>query len=274
MTPMAVIMAKLSSESVSIKLPNELLPKFAEDLIRLGRDGDGGYLISKRSLLESKALLSCGLNDDWSFEKAFLTESFVPLRAYDGSVSRRSLFKMALKNTFHFPDMGPCFNSIKALADYSAFFLKSDDRKHVRSHVGPQIKGRSTEFGHVVDDFSTSDIFLKMDIEGGEWFCLDAILRNEDKFSGCVIEFHQVPLLIHRLIEFVGSLKVLSVCHVHVNNYGAVHDNGMPEFIEVTLSRRPPSVQLQTPACLPHPLDQACNPSGPREVIEFVPFYT
>ena len=56
---------------------NCLLPEFfkfkqAKDLIRVGKDNDGGYLISKNDLSKSDFLLSLGICDDWSFEKNFL----------------------------------------------------------------------------------------------------------------------------------------------------------------------------------------------------------
>jgi hypothetical protein len=48
-----------------------LKPKHLYDLIRLGRNNDGGYLVEKNSLKVSKALISFGLSFDWSFGKDF-----------------------------------------------------------------------------------------------------------------------------------------------------------------------------------------------------------
>ena len=52
--------------------------KHLYDLIRLGRNNDGGYLVEKNSLKVSKALISFGLSFDWSFEKDFfyITQCF------------------------------------------------------------------------------------------------------------------------------------------------------------------------------------------------------
>ena len=43
-----------------------------KNLIRVGPNTDGGYVIDKRVIKKVKTLISCGLNDDWEFEKEFL----------------------------------------------------------------------------------------------------------------------------------------------------------------------------------------------------------
>ena len=50
-------------------LPNEFKPRGLYDLIRFGKDNDGGYLIGRNSALKSEYLISFGINDDWSFEE-------------------------------------------------------------------------------------------------------------------------------------------------------------------------------------------------------------
>ena len=49
--------------------PNDLKPKGSFDLIRIGNDNDGGYLVDKNSVLKSKSLIAMGISTDWSFEK-------------------------------------------------------------------------------------------------------------------------------------------------------------------------------------------------------------
>ena len=50
-------------------LPIEFKPKHEYELIRLGQDNDGGYLVDKKSIEDSKSLITLGLGFDWSFEK-------------------------------------------------------------------------------------------------------------------------------------------------------------------------------------------------------------
>ena len=52
-------------------LPKEFKPDALFDLLRVGKNNDGGYLICKKSLEESKFLLSFGISDDFSFEENF-----------------------------------------------------------------------------------------------------------------------------------------------------------------------------------------------------------
>lgn len=58
--------------SAQVLLPEIFKPQGHVPLIRLGRKNDGGYLVDLRSVVEADFLLSCGINDDWAFERGFL----------------------------------------------------------------------------------------------------------------------------------------------------------------------------------------------------------
>ena len=67
----------MTSSNILIKYENMsfdkiLKPKYNYDLIRIGRDNDGGYLVEKKSLENTQSLISLGISDDWSFEEQFL----------------------------------------------------------------------------------------------------------------------------------------------------------------------------------------------------------
>ncbi len=56
-----------------------MLPKFLKpyqisnsNLVRVGPKTDGGYVVDKRIFKKSKMLITCGLNDDWEFERDYL----------------------------------------------------------------------------------------------------------------------------------------------------------------------------------------------------------
>lgn len=86
--------------------------KHLYDLIRFGRNNDGGYLVEKNSLKVSKALISFGLSFDWSFEKDFYNfHNKAPIHCYDHTVkysvikkfSRRSLLNILnIKSIIHY----------------------------------------------------------------------------------------------------------------------------------------------------------------------------
>ena len=49
----------------------KLLPIEIDDLVRIGRDNDGGYVLPQRIFNFCDGLLSYGINKDWSFERIF-----------------------------------------------------------------------------------------------------------------------------------------------------------------------------------------------------------
>jgi hypothetical protein len=67
-------------------LPKELKPKYCYNLLRLGKNNDGGYLVEKESLLNSECLISCGISLDWSFEKDFFQFKLCPIHFYDHTI--------------------------------------------------------------------------------------------------------------------------------------------------------------------------------------------
>ncbi len=49
-----------------------LRPIEVQDLVRIGRANDGGYVVPKQIFKLCDGLLSYGINKDWTFEKDFL----------------------------------------------------------------------------------------------------------------------------------------------------------------------------------------------------------
>ena len=71
-----------------------LKPQYDYDLIRIGRDNDGGYLVEKKSLENSQSLISLGINDDWSFEEDFLKKNKnVSIKCFDDTLDKKFLLK-------------------------------------------------------------------------------------------------------------------------------------------------------------------------------------
>ena len=61
-----------------------------DNLIRVGPNTDGGYVIDKRVIKKIKTLITCGLNDNWEFEKEFLNIiPFCRILAYDHTVNKK-----------------------------------------------------------------------------------------------------------------------------------------------------------------------------------------
>ena len=105
-------------------LPKQFQPTATYDLIRLGRDCDGGYLVEKESLAAAKQLLSFGLARDWSFEEDFLKKNNVPLLIYDGTISPKDLIKYVIKD-FIFLRFRKFFSDIRIWLSYRSLFTKN-----------------------------------------------------------------------------------------------------------------------------------------------------
>jgi len=76
-------------------LPKQFKPNYLYDLIRLGKNNDGGYLVGKNSVLNSSTLISFGINDDCSFEKEFKNLNNLDVFCFDYDVDARFWFKKA-----------------------------------------------------------------------------------------------------------------------------------------------------------------------------------
>ena len=92
------------------KLPNFFSFETAKDLIRIGKQNDGGYLVSKSDIHNSDCLIGLGISDDWSFESDFVKINNTPVFAYDASVNTKfwlknlllTLLKILLNYLIHF----------------------------------------------------------------------------------------------------------------------------------------------------------------------------
>jgi len=78
-------------------LTNIFKPKHEYDLIRLGGNYDGGYLVEKSSMEKSKSLVTLGLGYEWTFEKDYYKLYRKPIHCYDHTVSYSSIKKLSRK---------------------------------------------------------------------------------------------------------------------------------------------------------------------------------
>ena len=222
-------------------LPKSFKFKQAKDLIRIGKDNDGGYLISKKDLLKSDFLLSLGICDDWSFEKDFIKKNKIPLHAYDALLNYKFLISLNIS----------IFDKIKKIISYNNFFKGTNI--HFKKFIG--INNNKEGFytlSSVLKDLEFKAIFLKIDIEGSEYRILDSIIANHKKLSGLVIEFHDCDINLSKIEWFIKNFN-LKLIHIHANNHGLVDlEKKMPLALELTFSKY---CELNDQLKLPHPLD-------------------
>ena len=246
-------------------LPKELKPKHCYNIIRLGKNNDGGYLVEKDSLLNSQALISFGINLEWSFEKDFYYYNKCKIHCYDHTIkyssikkfSRKSFLKIFNKKYWTINGLKEIFFNIKLYKDYKKFF--SEEVLHFQSAIG--IGSNLIDLNTVFNRVNCNKIFLKIDIEGSEYRVLDDLIRYQDKITGLVIEFHNIDLHIEKILNFLKNFK-LNLVHIHGQNPGGadyLDRNGDPIQIELTFSSY--SQYISNNPCIPSQLDQ---PSDPR----------
>mgnify|MGYP006117564073 CR=1 FL=1 len=91
-------------------LPKLFKPENTYDLIRLGQNNDGGYLLQKNSLMDAKSLISFGLSYDWTFEKDFFKVKNCPIHCYDPAVKYSNVKKFSRKNIINSFNLKNLFN--------------------------------------------------------------------------------------------------------------------------------------------------------------------
>ncbi|MDA9930202.1 hypothetical protein N9E91_03065 [Alphaproteobacteria bacterium] len=217
---------------MNVTLPKYFLPKKCDDLIRVGNEFDGGYLIRSSDLTSSTALLSFGICDDWTFESDFFNKKEIPIYAFDGSLTRNFWLKKFLASLLR-------GNFLKIFDFFRWKLFFTGKKKFFSIFVGLNGPHNFLGFDEVrqrADIDLGEKFFLKVDIEGWEYRLLDSIVNAADQISGAVIEFHDVDLHLEKIEKFIKEFP-LSIAHVHANNFAHSDPTGCPLVIEVTFSR-------------------------------------
>ncbi|MBI1262412.1 MAG: hypothetical protein GC184_11875 [Rhizobiales bacterium] len=210
------------------------------ELIRLGSDGDGGYLVPD-DLDGVTACFSPGVFDNASFELDVATRYHIPCHMADHSVDQAPL----------------------------AHDLFDFDKKFVGTTTSDDFMDFSDWVGEKTRDNPAGDLLLQMDIEGGEWDVLinadEALLK---RFRTMVIEFHGLNRLfaagfanLYRSV-FSKLTKHHYVLHAHPNNAGGMGRYAgiaVPRVLEVTLHRKDRCQLTRGDLNFPHRLDQKNN---------------
>lgn len=210
-------------------------PIITGDLIRIGRNQDGGYVVNKCAV-ENTTLISLGVNNEWSFESEFRKFSTKNIYMYDGSVGEEiflsNLFNSIL-DLFSLRFLLSLF-SFKLLMlkkvklnwmNYFKFrhFIKNEGLYFFQKYISDL--PNMTSLTSILSEFSpiSERIFLKIDIECHEYRILSDIDKFSDKISGIVIEFHDIDLHYFEFNTIISKLKEkYHITHIHANNYSYV----------------------------------------------------
>lgn len=179
--------------------------------LRLGAKNDGGYVIAD-NLGTYDCYISAGVSNEESFSR-----DFIP--------------KFSMKKSFAFDG---------TIHDYPWNYTR--DITFIKKNIGPNEDSKHTNLQELISKYD--DIFLKMDIEGGEYPWLASLsLDNLRKFKQIVIEFHGVFDNSWNCSNNIKTecLKKLSETHypvhIHGNNY-SILVNKYPNVLELTYVRK------------------------------------
>lgn len=226
----------------NVTLPLVFKPYQCNDLIRLGKVYDGGYLVNKHDVLNTKCLLSFGIGEDYSFEEQFTNLAKCPVVAYDDSVS------------------------VKTTKNYNDFF------QHENVHIAEKVSAKNIE--QVLTNIP-DQTFLKCDIEGGEYEIIDHLIYFSHKFTGVAIELHDVSKYenFNKVTCLISKLNQKLV-HVHINNYmyykvgDEPNQQIIPDVFELMFTSSS-NVVWNPNIRLPHLFDMPNNPNDLEFSISF-----
>lgn len=223
-----------------------LVPKgCGSELIRLGGDGDGAYLLPDQ-LDGVEACFSPGVSTQTAFEVELGERYRIPSYLCDASVEASQLQLIPDMHTF----------TPQWLGSYTGGNTLTLDAWVAGSAHAQAIS-----------------LLLQMDIEGAEY---NALLAASDsvlsRFRLALIEFHFLPALASARflqMKFLPVLRKLllhfDVVHAHANNCcGTVDLAGwdVPQVMELTFLRKSDNPQPHR-WCTPHPLDVVNVPAHP-----------
>ena len=214
-------------------------------LIRLGKPGDGGYIMHE-DFGEIDAAYSMGIANDVSWD-AEIARRGKPVYMYDHTIPGLP----AEHEQFHFNRVG-----------ISDTYSESPPLRPIPFLLAAN--------GHQ----EANNLLMKMDIEGHEWAALDVLSEKEIRqFSQISLELHDLDKLF-TIEGFVRMSRVLMkltehmhVVHIHANNVGWVCERygvRVPVLLEVTFVRRDRLEQPIPARGLSVELDQENDPNRPK----------
>jgi hypothetical protein len=240
--------------SRTLRIMDYFIPKnsVGKNLIRIGRDYDGGYIMVD-DFDKCEVAYSFGISNDVSWDLD-MAKRDIDVFLYDHTIET-----LPIQNKrFHFFKTGICGTS-----------GESKDLKTFQEIL--------TENGHIAN----KNLILKIDVEGAEW---DAFEKTSNEiignFAQIVVEFHSVNKVddenkLNKMLNVFEKLNSThQVVHVHANNCGPFDIIGgipFPDTYEVTYLRRSGNEFTKSEKC--YPVKNLDRPNNPEAADFFLGFY-
>ena len=198
-----------NSNNIDSSYPDCLKVYNYDNKIRLGNNGDGGYVIADIGN-KYDCYISCGVSNEESFSRDFIKK-----------------YKMNKNNSFAFDG---------TIEDYPYEFTK--DITFIKKNIGDRNNDKVTNLDFLLEKYN--NIFLKMDIEGWEFEWLLQLTSDKlKKIKQIVIEVHGVN---DDSWNFTQSDKITCFNKLNeqfylIHAHGNVHagkTNNIPDVLELT----------------------------------------
>jgi len=194
----------------------------------------------------SAVLLSLGVKDDWSFDRAFIAMNpAARVIAVDHSVGPAWFMRHAtdsLLDAMGHAIRGDARRARKQVdvarnaIDYFRFF--STPHRHIRKRVAARDSASEITLTGLLElaGGGDHDVLLKMDVDGAEYELVPGILSNERRINCLVVEFHRLDRNATTFDDAIAQLlRHFRIVHIHGNNYaGYDAQNDFPDTVEIT----------------------------------------
>ncbi len=219
-----------------------------DDKIRLGGNSDGGYVLGELNETYD-CYISAGISNEDSFSRDFIKK-----------------YNMNEYNSFALD------GTIKSYP-----YKYGANISFIKKNINNFNDNNNTNLSFLIKKYN--NIFLKMDIEGGEYpWILSLDDKKLNKFKQIVIEIHGIKSSNYYSIYYnkVKCLSKLSnlfyLIHAHGNNYSPII-NGIPDVIELTYVNKNyfTTVPRSNKKSLPSKLDFP-NKTANEVDLNFYPF--
>ena len=259
---------------------NKCHPIELNDLVRIGNEHDGGYIVSRRQIEKTDIVLSFGIRDDWTFEDDFSKRKDVKVYSYD--YSTKDLPFLSNKFTIKFVNafLGTGYSILRLrpnrIKHYLGTFQRAKDfynffdgkkRHFVPKFIGQYDDEQNISFETIFNELGDTEdmsIFLKMDIECAEYSTLPKLIPFLDKLNGMAIEFHDLTRMAMEFDELLDKFFTkFYVAHIHGCNFaGLIENTSIPSCLEMTFINKKIVPEKITLSRLEYPvkgLDAPCN---------------
>lgn len=221
---------------------NFFKPLKNNNLIRLGRKADGGYVVDKDIVEKTNFLITFGMGPDWSFELDYIKlNNKINIFMYDYTVSSAPYLKEIWKYSRRLITFRAKAKDVKDRINYLKNYLNFFKLKNVNFYsekITYPIKDKiDTDIEKVFSRIpSQENVILKSDIEGSEFEVIDEISKFSSRIKMLIFEFHWLDKNEEIFLRSIKKLqKDFDVVHIHGNNHCEKLSTGLPITLEMTL---------------------------------------